>query len=148
MQAISRQGQFRAEPQPFNRDGGWRDQALREQNRAAAAESWQGLEQRGVAQADPGQPAPNEKPKRRAGRARAEHVRPDRQKEKRAGDAPEIRLDAAQPRGGAMAAHRGNGKQQRGEQRGEHQVSVRTVSTRVMSQSPPIFWKVNFISCT
>ena len=70
------------------------------------------------------------------------------QKNKRADDAPEIGLDAAQPRGGAMAADRGNGEQQRGEQRGEHQESVRTVSTRVMSQSPPIFWKVNFISCT
>ena len=56
--------------------------------------------------------------------------------------------DAADPTGGAMAANRGNGKQQRGEKRGEHQESVRTVSTRVMSQSPPIFWKVNFISCT
>src|SRR5208282_335003 len=137
-----------AKPEPFNHDGNGRGEALREQNGAAAAKSRQSLEIRRVTQANAGQPAQNENGKCRATCAGAQGVRPDRQKKKRAANTPEIGLDTTEPRRGAMTADCGQGEQQRGEQRGEHQESVRTVSTRVMSQSPPIFWKVNFISCT
>jgi hypothetical protein len=109
-----------AEPEPFDQHGERRDEALGEQNRPAAAEPRQRLKIRGVAEADAGQSAQDKNGKRPAAGARAERVRPNRQKKHGAADAPEIRLHAAQPRRGAMAANGGDGKQQRGEQRGEH----------------------------
>ena len=115
-----RQIQSGAEPEPFDQRGARGGEALREQDCPAAAKPRQGLKIRRVAQADAGEAAQNENGKCNAGRARAEKVRPDGQEEKRAADAPEIGLDTPQPRGGAMPANGGHGKQQRGQERGKH----------------------------
>ncbi len=109
-----------AEPEPFDQHGEQRGEALGEQNRPAAAEARQRLIISGVAEADAGQSAQDKNGERPAVRARAERICPNRQEKHGADNAPEICLHAAQPRRGAMAANGGDGKQQRGEQRGEH----------------------------
>ena len=68
----------------------------------------------GVAQPDPEKSADDKQWKRRAGKPAAENVRPERKTKRGGGNTPEICLRAADLSGAAVAADRGNGKQQRG----------------------------------
>ena len=119
MQRISARFQFCAEPEPFNHRGARRDEALGEENRPAAAEPRQGLKIRRVAEADAGETAQNKNGKR-SPEVPAPKVFAQIARKKKRRRCARNWPRAAQPHGGAMAANGGDGKQQRGEQCGEH----------------------------
>ena len=102
-----RPSQFRPEPKPFDgraRDGG---AALHEQRCQTRAESWQTLKQENIG-ADADHAADEKQGEGNAGQSQAKRVGPERERNRRDGDAPEVRLGAAEHFGGARGADRGD----------------------------------------
>lgn len=113
------------QPIPFDERGERGGQALNQQDGQAGAEARQGLEKRHIADANPKDTAEKEHRERIAFEPMPEAIGPKRKKEGGAGQAPEVRLGAADQSGGTMSANDGDRKEDGGEQRREHGANVK-----------------------